>query len=126
MRSFRSPIATGVSRYGWVVVLVAAIACMHSVGKSDVDAPPPVDLSGPVTCGSAMCGSGQLCVDQQMDGPDGSSDATDNYSCTNAPANCPLQQCSGVGGSGVCPQCLTLCEGDVTYDGSRMVTCYPY
>jgi hypothetical protein len=129
MRSFRSVIATAVSQYWWIAVIVAVMACMHAVGtegKPNTDAQPAADLSGPVACGSSSCGSGQLCVDQQMDGPDGSSDATDNYSCGNAPANCPLVQCSGVGGSGACPPCLALCEGDVVYDGQRTVTCYPF
>jgi len=100
------------------------VSCVHKI------APGP-DLSGSIACGEMTCGSGQLCVDFERDGSDGSADPIDEYSCRTPDPGCPLVECNGScadhSGPDCCPMCIIdLCGPIGGYDGERSVSCYGF
>lgn len=84
---------TSVSRFS----LALAIAACSSHSAATVDAPNATPLTGSVGCGSASCGSGQLCYAQYP-----GIDAGVQYYCETVPGGCTVFDCSG----SACPACV--------------------
>jgi hypothetical protein len=105
---------------------VGVVSCVHTL------ATPEPDLSGSIACGVMTCNSGELCIDKEVDGPGGSNDPIEEYSCATPPPSCPLVACNGTcgingGPSSCCPSCIAnLCGPIVSYDGERSVGCYGF
>jgi hypothetical protein len=93
MRVERSEFMTSVSRFA----VVLAISACSQRSAATFDAPPATSLAGPVACGSASCGSGQLCYAQAA----GIADAGITYQCATVAAGCTVFDCSG----SACPAC---------------------
>jgi hypothetical protein len=87
-------ITTTMSRFA--MCLAIAGCGSHSSGAT-TDAPVATSLAGPVACGSAACGSGQLCYTQYSGAPDGGV----AFQCQTVAAGCTIFDCSG----SACPSC---------------------
>jgi hypothetical protein len=107
-----------------VVVVAASCAAEHAMSSEHT----LVDLSGTIVCGPTTCGDGELCIDQFLDGSNGSNDGTYHYSCVPAPVACPLAascsyDCSVRPGPQCCPTCVAeLCVG-IPSEAARKVSC---
>jgi hypothetical protein len=116
MRSPRSRIATRVSLL--FTACAIAVACAHK----DVPLQP-----GSVTCGTATCADGELCVVQDREGSGDRPPDDYYYSCVAAPAHCSFAACTNnkACNSTCCEPCIDdLCDGWplVEFDG-KTLTC---